>query len=58
MLNSADLYVTLMMLACPTSFALTMSVKKSVNLTAIVGPLKSAKESSVFLDVGRTQIVL
>ena len=55
--NSADLFVTVMMLVCLMSFVLTMCAKRFARATMIVEPMKSAKESNVYLDADQTRIV-
>ena len=55
--NSADLFVTVMMLVCLMSFVLTMCAKRFARATMIVEPTKSAKESNVYLDADQTRIV-
>ena len=55
--NSADLFVTVMMLVCLMSFVLTMCAKRFARATMIVEPTKSAKESNVYLDADQIRIV-
>ena len=55
--NSADPFVTVMMLVFLMSFVLTMCAKRFARATMIVEPTKSAKESNVYLDADQTRIV-
>ena len=54
--SSADLFVTAMMLVCLMSFVSTMCAKRFARVTMTADPMKSAKESNVYLDVDQTKI--